>query len=223
MEQYTMKAIPFVFLINRALIETSDYTPWGLEMKMLGSKAFGRVENRRMFKGKETQSKEFSDGTGIEWVDFGARLYDVQIARWHVIDPLAGMYEAVSAYTFVKNNPINNIEIDGRFFDGQNERTAARLEKWADKRAAKLEKKADRHDRKGKVATDLRARAAELRQSANDVRDMRNSATEFKFVNAKDVSNTIRDGLGRGLPVTTRTGPNTQSQCSGMIRRTIKK
>jgi hypothetical protein len=35
------------------LVETSDYTAWDLDMKMLNSRAFGRLVNRRKYNGKE--------------------------------------------------------------------------------------------------------------------------------------------------------------------------
>jgi uncharacterized protein RhaS with RHS repeats len=51
---------------------------------------------------------------GWQTYDFGTRFYDPVIGRWMTIDPLAEKYPYWSPYTYVKNNPINSVDIDGK-------------------------------------------------------------------------------------------------------------
>jgi RHS repeat-associated protein len=97
------------------LIETNDYTPWGLSLKMLESKAVGRVENRYKYNGKEEQCKEFGDGSGLDWFDYGAWMYDQQIGRWGVIDLMAEKYFHETPYNYAGNNSILLIDIEGKY------------------------------------------------------------------------------------------------------------
>ncbi|MCR6722581.1 MAG: hypothetical protein NVV59_20315 [Chitinophagaceae bacterium] len=194
------------------ILEETHYYPFGLTMAGISSKAlvFGGAENKRKYKGKELQSNEFTDGSGLEWTDFGARMYDQQIGRWHLTDPLADIYNDVSPYAFVKNNPLNNIEIDGRYFEGKDEKKAARIERKAEKRADKLDRKADKQERRGnnEAAADLRERSGELRNSARDVRDMRNDqTTQYRYGSLK--SQEAKD-LNLAGPSTLSTGTNTR-------------
>ncbi len=88
---------------STTITQVTDYYPFGMEIPVSGTST-----NQLKYNSKELQKE-----AGLEWYDYGARFYDPQIGRWHVVDPLAEKSRRWSPYTYCMNNPIRFIDPDG--------------------------------------------------------------------------------------------------------------
>ncbi len=92
--------------IKSPVIQTDDYYPFGLAFNSY--KRENNVSNNYTYNGKELQ-----DELNLGWLDYGARMYEPEIGRWHKMDKKAELYANMSAYAYAANTPINAIDPDG--------------------------------------------------------------------------------------------------------------
>jgi len=77
--------------------------------------SFGNPNNKLKYNSKEEQRQEFGDGSGLEWLDYGARMYDNQTGRFFTQDRYAFAYYSLSPYGYTANNPIGYIDKNGDY------------------------------------------------------------------------------------------------------------
>lgn len=89
---------------NGTIEETNHYYPFG----GLISSLISNVVQPYKYNGKELDRRN-----ELNWYDYGARMYDVALGRWHVIDPLIENHYENSPYSYCNNEPVNRVDPDG--------------------------------------------------------------------------------------------------------------
>jgi RHS repeat-associated protein len=92
------------------VLQDNNYYPFGMAISGLTFSESFTPDNKYLYNGKELQ-----EDFGLEWYDYGARFYDPQIGRWHSLDKLSEKYDYCSPFAYTLNNPVNAIDIDGRY------------------------------------------------------------------------------------------------------------
>ena len=90
------------------VLERNDYSGFGKRLASSAVTPAAGSANRYRFSGKEEQGF-----AGVPWQDFGARMYDPDLARWTTPDPLADKYPGISPYVYCNDNPVNIVDTDG--------------------------------------------------------------------------------------------------------------
>ncbi|HNR75391.1 MAG TPA: RHS repeat-associated core domain-containing protein [Cyclobacteriaceae bacterium] len=75
------------------VIQMDDYYPFGLAFNSYSRE--NSTPNQYLYNGKELQ-----DELGLNWEDYGARMYDIALGRWWVIDPKSDKYHQWNPYAY---------------------------------------------------------------------------------------------------------------------------
>jgi RHS repeat-associated protein len=84
---------------NTVVLQKDDYYPGGLLIKERIDTATNK--NKYLY-----NSKEFQTDLNLNYYDYGARMYDPQLGRWHVIDAMSESHYNYTPYNYCFNNPI---------------------------------------------------------------------------------------------------------------------
>ena len=94
---------------NRTLLQENHYYPFGMQINALSINNLQlTIDNKYLYNGKELQ-----DNFGLDWYEYGARMYDAQIGRFPSLDPKADEFAFVSPYNYAENEPVANIDLWG--------------------------------------------------------------------------------------------------------------
>jgi RHS repeat-associated protein len=87
--------------------QVNNYYSFGLNME--GNWQGGAQGDNKY----QYNEKELNTDFGLNWNDYGARMYDAAMGRWLGVDHLAEKYNIISPYSYVANNPIRAVDPDG--------------------------------------------------------------------------------------------------------------
>ena len=142
--QYFLKDLPVAtgigntrvtFTSAGTVIQEDAYYPFGILERSGNPAMAGQMEglshqnglddpNQYLYNGKELQGDY-----GLGWYDYGPRFYDVELGRWHVVDPLAEKIYSLTPFRYGFNNPLRFLDPDGKT-EEERQTALKRAKKW---------------------------------------------------------------------------------------------
>jgi RHS repeat-associated protein len=187
------------------ILQYDSYYPFGLEMG--GLSYVSSTENKFKYNGKEKQ-----DALGLGWYDYGARFYDPQIGRWHVVDPMAEKYIALTSYNYCANNPILFIDIDGKEILATN----IKVQEMILNTLSKSDRKFVRFDNEGKIDRELLSNSSSESNNLNSLRTLvfAEEVVEVSIDNKFSYTNKVGEKLVENMAPVVQDDPNSSSAMS---------
>jgi RHS repeat-associated protein len=88
------------------MVSKDAYYPFGMRITGL-SQTVDDPDPRYKYNGKELDEEK-----GLDWLAYGARYYDPEIGRWHVVDPAEQFW---NSYGYCLNQPVQFVDKDGQW------------------------------------------------------------------------------------------------------------
>lgn len=96
--------------------QVTAYDPYGFTTSQTSYYATGASRNKMLYNGKELQDDALGS-IKLDWYDYGARMYDPELGRWHSADPKAEFGRRWSPYAYCFDNPMRFTDPDGMWGD----------------------------------------------------------------------------------------------------------
>jgi RHS repeat-associated protein len=90
------------------VVQEDSYDPFGMTLAEQHDERAGEVLNQYLY-----NSKELQEDLGLNWYDYGARMYDPALGRFFTQDRFAEKYSDFSPYQYAANNPVSYIDVNG--------------------------------------------------------------------------------------------------------------